>query len=94
MTSKEWDKWLDEHNIVHIMTRGHANTAERAIRTFKGVMTRRLEGPDNKGVKWSDQVRLSVLMKYNRKMVNRTIGMTPDEATLRRTRHRLEQCLK
>ena len=35
MTSKGWNKWLTENNIEHVMTRGHANTAERAIRTFK-----------------------------------------------------------
>ena len=94
MTSKEWDKWLDEHNIVHIMTRGHANTAERAIRTFKDLMTRRLEGPDNKGVRWYDQVRLSVLMKYNQKMVNRTIGMTPYEATLKKNEAQVRTMLE
>ena len=94
MTSKEWDKWLDEHNIVHIMTRGHANTAERAIRTFKDLMTRRLEGPGNKGVKWYDQVRLSVLAKYNQKMVNRTIGMTPYEATLKKNEAQVRTMLE
>ena len=81
MTTKGWNKWL-ENNIEHVMTRGHANTAERAIRTFKDLMTRRLEGPNNQGVKWYDQVRLAILMRYNNKMVNRTIGLTPYEATL------------
>ena len=47
MTSKGWDKWLVENNIDHVMTRSHANTAERAIRTFKDLMTRRLEAPGN-----------------------------------------------
>ena len=47
MNSKGWTKWLEENNIEHVMTRGHANTAERAIRTFKDSMTRRLEGPEN-----------------------------------------------
>ena len=82
MTTKGWNKWLQENNIEHVMTRGHANTAERAIRTFKDLMTRRLEGPNNQGVKWYDQVRLAILMRYNNKMVNRTIGLTPYEATL------------
>ena len=94
MTSKEWDKWLDEHNIVHIMTRGHANTAERAIRTFKDLMIRRLEGPGNKGVKWYDQVRLTVLMKHNQKMVNRTIGMTPYEAELKKNEAQVRTMLE
>ena len=81
MTSKPWDTWLAEHNIEHVMTRSHANTAERAIRTFKDLMTRRLEGPGNENVVWYDSVRLSILMKYNLKMVNRTTGLTPDEAS-------------
>ena len=78
--SNEFKNWLDENNILHITTRGHANTAERAIRTFKDLMTRRLEGPGNEGVRWYDQVRLAILMKYNQKMVNRTTGLTPYDA--------------
>ena len=71
MTSKGWDKWLVENNIDHVMTRSHANTAERAIRTFKDLMTRRLEAPGNENEKWYDtRVRLAVLMRYNKKMVN------------------------
>ena len=45
------------------------------------IMTRRLEGPGNENVKWYDQVRLTVLMRYNQKMVNRTTGLTPYEAS-------------
>ena len=81
MTSKGRDKWLDEHNISHTMTRSHANTAERAIRTFKDLMTRRLEGPGNENARWYDMVRISMLMKYNKKMVNRTTGLTPFQAS-------------
>ena len=81
MTSKGWDKWLEENSIEHVMTRSHANTAERAIRTFKDLMTRRLEGPNSENVKWYDQVRLAVLMRYNSKMVNRTTGLTPFQAS-------------
>ena len=82
MTSTPWDKWLDEHNIEHVMTRSHANTAERAIRTFKDLMTRRLEAPGNENEKWyTTSVRLAVLMKYNLRMVNRTTGLTPYEAS-------------
>ena len=40
--SIEFPKWLEEHNITQIVTRGHANTAERAIRTFKDLLTRRI----------------------------------------------------
>ena len=78
---KEFQKWLTENGILHITTRGHANTAERAIRTFRDLMTRRLEGPRNEHAKWYDALRLSVLMKYNQRMKNRTTGLTPFEAS-------------
>ena len=81
MTSKGWNKWLEDNDIEHVMTRSHANTAERAIRTFKDLMTRRLEGPNNENVPWYDIVRMAVLMRYNQKMVNRTTGLTPYEAS-------------
>ena len=81
MLSKEWDIWLEENSILHIYTRSHASTAERAIRTFKDSMTRRLGTPKNENVPWCDMVRLSGLMQYNQKMVNRTTGMTPLQAT-------------
>ena len=67
MLGKEFQKWLREVGILHITTRNHANTAERAIRTFKDLMTRRLEGPGNTSAKWYDALRLAVLMKYNQK---------------------------
>ena len=81
MTTKGWNKWLEENNIEHVMTRGHANTAERAIRTFKDLMTRRLEAPKNENSPWHGNVRLAVLFQYNQKMEQRTIGMTPYDAT-------------
>jgi hypothetical protein len=48
--SVQFKKWLDKNNILHITTRTHANTAERAIRTFKDLMTRRLAAPGNEDV--------------------------------------------
>ena len=78
--SASFKRWLDKNNILHITTRTHANTAERAIRTFKDLMTRRLEAPGNEDVKWYDHVRISVLMTYSQKMVNRITGLTPYDA--------------
>ena len=51
MQTKEWGEWLKQQGIDHVMTRSHANTAERAIRTFNDLMTRRLEAPGNEGEK-------------------------------------------
>ena len=35
MLSKDFTKWLTENKILHITTRSHANTAERAISTYR-----------------------------------------------------------
>ena len=81
VSSKAFKEWLDKNNILHITTRSHANTAERAIRTFKDLMTRRLEAPGNEDVKWWDtSVRVAVLNVYNQKMVSRITGLTPYDA--------------
>ena len=41
--SKDFPAWLAENKILHITTRGHVNTAERASGTFKDLLTRRIE---------------------------------------------------
>ena len=81
--SIEFPKWLKEHNIIQIVTRSHANTAERAIRTFKDLLTRRIESKEiEPGEVWyNDNILYAILLKYNLRMVNRTIGLTPNEAT-------------
>ena len=80
--SIEFPKWLEEHNILHIVTRSHANTAERAIRTFKDLLTRRIESKEiEPGEVWyNDSILYAILLKYNLRMVHRTIGLTPNEA--------------
>ena len=81
--SIEFPKWLEDHNILHIVTRSHANTAERAMRTFKDLLTRRIENKEiEPGEVWySDNILYARLLKYNLRMVHRTIGLAPNEAT-------------
>ena len=68
INSYEFRKFLTDNKILHITTRGHASTAERAIRTFKDLLTRRIESSKiEPGEVWYDQIRLAVLMKYNQK---------------------------
>ena len=55
-------------------------------------MTRRLEAPKNEKVPWHGNVRLAVLFQYNQKMEQRTIGMTPYDATEKKTKKQSEQC--
>ena len=74
-TSYDFLKWLTDNKILHITTRGHANTAERAIRTFKDLLTRRIESSKiQPGEVWYDQIRLAVLMKYNQKWKTEQLG--------------------
>ena len=69
----------DEH-ILHIVTRGHAPVAERAIRTIKSLIDRRMQGKPE-GTQWTDvNVLNNAMFTYNFKMVNRISGYTPNEA--------------
>ena len=47
--SKQAEEFYKKHNINHIITRGHAPYAERAIKTIKNMIYKRLESkPDAK----------------------------------------------
>ena len=81
LVGNKFQEWLVDNKILHITTLTHAPSAERAIRTFKDLMTRRLEAPKNENVPWHGNVRLAVLFQYNQKTEQRTIGMTPYDAT-------------
>ena len=67
--SIEFPKWLKEHNISHIVTRSHANTAERAIRTFKDLLKRRIESKEiEPGEVWySAKLLYAIFLKNNNK---------------------------
>ena len=81
LVGNKFQEWLVDNKILHITTLTHAPSAERAIRTFKDLMTRRLEAPKNENIPWHGSVRLAVLFQYNQKMEQRTIGMTTYDAT-------------
>ena len=69
-------KYLDENNVRQLFTMGHAAYAERAIRTIKGMIYKRVEHTKQK---WVD-VLYSVLLTYNVKTKSIITGMTPAEA--------------
>ena len=56
LVGNKFQKWLVDNKILHITTLTHAPSAERAIRTFKDLMTRRLEAP--KTIKFHGMVML------------------------------------
>ena len=75
-SSNALQKYFQENNIKNIVSRTHAHTAERAIRTIKAMLVERLEQTDKK--QWTDWI-FPVLLKYNNKMKVNSTGMTPNE---------------
>ena len=82
--------YLKEEGIAHHRTRGHPNFSERAIRTYKDMLYKRIEADEKKGkenIQWIDY-NLETLLTYNDKMVHSAIKMTPKEAT--KQKHNLQ----
>ena len=69
-------KFLKDENIDHITTLEHAPIAERAIRTIKAELDKRMK----REVKWWIHYLPEVLNKYNNKSDHSGTGMTPNEA--------------
>ena len=74
--------YLKEQKIEHHRTRAHANFSERAIRTFKDMLYKRVEADEKKGksnIQWADYIH-EILLTYNNQMKHSAIGFTPKEA--------------
>ena len=57
MNKEAIQKYLQEQNIEHHRTRAHPNFSERAIRTFKDLLYRRVDADEKKGknnIQWTD----------------------------------------
>ena len=82
MNTEAIQKYLQEQNIEHYRTRAHANFSERAIRTFKDLLYRRVEADQKKGknnIQWTDYI-FEILLTYNNKMKHSATGFTPKDA--------------
>lgn len=78
LNSKTLDNFFKEEKIIYIINRHHAPVIERFIRTFRNMVTRRLQKrPD---ARWYDLL-YEVLLTYNKKMVSSATGFTPADAT-------------
>ena len=69
-------KYLKDENIEHHRTRAHPNFSERAIRTFKDLLYRRVEADQKKGknnIQWTDYI-FEILLTYNNKMKHSATG--------------------
>ena len=74
--------YLKEQKIEHHRTRAHANFSERAIRTFKDMLYKRVEADEKKGksnIQWTDYIH-EILLTYNNQMIHSATKFTPKEA--------------
>ena len=72
-------EYFEEAKIKHIVTRSHANHAERAIRTFKDMLYKRVDASHESNVQWTNFI-FQILLTYNSKNKHSTTGMTPSDA--------------
>ena len=82
LSTEAIQKYLKDENIQHHRTRGHPNFAERAIRTFKDMLYKRVEVDEKKGkgdIQWTDYI-LEILLTYNNQMKHSATGLTPKDA--------------
>ena len=70
-------KYFKDEQVLYIINRNHAPFIERFIRTFRNMITRRLQKRD---VRWYDLI-YEVLLTYNRKMISSATGFTPADAS-------------
>ena len=75
----EVDEWLKKRGIDHIISRSKAWFAERAVRTFKNALYKRVESSRKKNVQWHELV-YPILLKYNNLVKHTTTNHTPAEA--------------
>ena len=73
----EISKYFQDENIRHIITLSHPAFSERAIRTIKGEIYKRVKVPSD--TNWSGLI-FQILAKYNYKSVHSSTGFTPAEA--------------
>ena len=73
----EISKYFKDENINHIITLSHPAFSERAIRTIKGQIYKRVKTPSQE--KWTEFI-YPILAKYNYKSIHSSTGYTPAEA--------------
>ena len=82
LSSKSIQEYLKKEGVECYVTRGHANVSERAIRTFKDMLYKRVECDEQlkkDNIQWTDYVP-EILLTYNNKQVHASHRLTPNEA--------------
>ena len=77
LSSKLIDEFFKDEKVLYIINRHHAPVIERLIRTFRNMVSRRLQKRD---ARWYDLI-YEVLLTYNKKMISSATGFTPADAT-------------
>ena len=77
LSSKLLDKFFKEEKVLYIINRHHAPFIERFIRTFRNMISRRLQKRDER---WYELL-YEVLLTYNKRMISSATEFTPDDAT-------------
>ena len=77
LDSAELNKFYEENGIKHIILRSHAHTAERMVRTLKGMIFKRLKHEPDKN--WYEIIHeCLVVLNYMRKST--ATGFIPNDA--------------
>ena len=79
LSSQAMQTYFKEKNIKHVVTRTHAWFAERAIKTFKQALYKRIENSKSDNVQWVDFV-YEIILTYNNKFVHSATKYTPADA--------------
>ena len=83
LNSPDVIKFLQEKKGVRVIfTRTHAGMAERAIRTFKDMLFKRIGASDAPNPQWEDFI-FQITLTYNAGRVHATTGYTPNDAAKR-----------
>ena len=83
LKTEAMQKYFNEKNISHIITRTHAHFAERFIRTFKDALYKRIDNEkDKNNIQWTDYI-FEILLTYNNKLKHGSHGFTPADAAKR-----------
>jgi len=77
LSSKLLDQFFKDEKVLYIINRHHAPVIERFIRTFRNMISRRLQKRDER---WYNLI-YEVILTYNKKMVSSATGFTPADAT-------------
>ena len=82
MNKEAIQKYLREQNIEHHRTRAHPNFSDRASRTFKDLLYRRVEADEKKGkdnIQCTDYI-FEIFSTYTNKVKHSASGFTPKDA--------------